>query len=462
MKVLIIGASDTGYHIASEFTEDNYEVTVIDEKQENLQIVQRQLNVATFQGSGTNLAVLERAGIKNTDLFIACTNHDETNLVACLLAQKYDVKQKVAVTRTRSYFSKTVLDKYQRSGINLIINIFHVVAEEIMAVANLASAVEVTSFAKKQVLLVAYRIKADSPLVKIKLKDIDREEDNEFLIACIVRDGKSFIPKGENLIKTDDYVYLLLPRKLLKELNQFLNVKISPTRKVIIAGHNQLAQDIALGLEKSHFDVTMVCAEKWQTVLIKQQFHHRKRFKAVTKEIEDVKEQLKLNISTCSLFIAVNNDDLLNIISGMVATYLGALKTIVIINRPDLVKTSQKVGIDVVLSPRIRTARKLKKMIRGVDDSMDYTTIAETNMEVIEMLANENSEILEKPLKDITFPNNCLVGLIITKNKKVTLPRGDSQIREGDKVILVTMPENVHLLENLIEGKIKTSPLESV
>ena len=36
MKILIIGAGETGFYIASEFSEDNYEVTLVDENPKQL------------------------------------------------------------------------------------------------------------------------------------------------------------------------------------------------------------------------------------------------------------------------------------------------------------------------------------------------------------------------------------------------------------------------------------------
>ncbi|MCP4755506.1 MAG: Trk system potassium transporter TrkA, partial [Proteobacteria bacterium] len=46
MKILIIGAGETGFYIASEFSEDNFEVTVVDENPNQLKVIQRSLNVA--------------------------------------------------------------------------------------------------------------------------------------------------------------------------------------------------------------------------------------------------------------------------------------------------------------------------------------------------------------------------------------------------------------------------------
>ncbi len=94
-------------------------------------------------------------------------------------------------------------------------------------------------------------------------------------------------------------------------------------------------------------------------------------------------------------------------------------------------------------------------MIRGGGSFLEYTTISETEMEVMEMLANENSPILGVALSEIDLPTGSLVGVLITKNKGVILPSGNTTISAGDKVIIVSMPENIAQLEELIEGAVR-------
>lgn len=97
-------------------------------------------------------------------------------------------------------------------------------------------------------------------------------------------------------------------------------------------------------------------------------------------------------------------------------------------------------------------------MIRGREESLNYTTISETNMEVMEMVAGENSSILGTPLKDVKLPANTLVGAILKNVKKVIIPSGDTTIEAGDKVIMVTMPESVPRLKEILEGTPEKQP----
>ncbi len=453
MKILIIGAGETGFYIASEFSEDNFEVTLVDENPHQLKVIQRSLNVAGILGNGTSLSVLESAGIESTDLLIACTDHDETNLICCLLADHYDIKHKIAVTKTASFIKKKVISQYIRSGISQIINSTMVTAQVVMETASLASASEVSAFGERNVLLVGCRIKKGSPWENLYLREIRQHNENsQFLIASIVRDGKSYIPRGNDQIVRGDYVYILIPSSHAEILNNILNVRISTNRKAVIAGENLIAERVASGLLRSHYSVTMICSNEVDANKMRKKFSHQKRFQVMQGQAEEVKLQLKADVTVSSLFVAVTNDDHLNIESGIVARYLGAGKVICVINRQDLIQPAASADLDVVISPRLITARQIKKLIRGREKSLNYTTISETNMEVLEMVTSEKATILEKPIKEINFPHNSLVGALIKGNSNVIIPTGDTVIEAGDKVIMVTVPEGVPKLRAILEG----------
>lgn len=462
MKIIIIGANETGLHIASQFTDENSEVTVIDEDQKQLSFLKKSLNVGVFWGSGTNLKVLEDANIQQTDLFIACTEHDEKNITSCLLANEYPaLKLKIAVTSSENFYDYNLISKYIKSGTNIVINSTQIVAEEVLSNANLSFATEVTSFADKKVLLASYKVKSDSPLVDKKLREIIQPKTgNQFLIACFMRDGQSFIPSGNDVIKENDHVYTLLPRRKIKELNDFFKVKIAQSRRVIIAGDSFLAREIAKGLSKLSFEVTIVCSSEWHELQLGKIFSRKKNIKIVLGDASEIKLQIRLKTSRAAIFIAAYDHDLKNLSIGMVAKYLGAEKTIAIINRQDLVIPAKKVGIDALISPRLSTARQIKKIIRGGELSSDFTTISETEMEVLEMVLKEKSEIIDLPLKEVKLPSGSLVGVLIKGDSKVIIPSGNTKIRLGDKVIMVTKPENVSLLEELIEGEARKTSLK--
>ena len=83
MKVIIVGAGEVGFHIASHLALENKDVVVIDNNPEAIRRVSDNLDVQVVTGSGSSPVILEEAGIQTAEIILAVTNSDETNLVAC-------------------------------------------------------------------------------------------------------------------------------------------------------------------------------------------------------------------------------------------------------------------------------------------------------------------------------------------------------------------------------------------
>ena len=86
MKIIIVGAGEVGFHIASHLSQENKEVVIIDRDPGAIRRVSDNLDVQAVEGSGSSPLVLEEAGIQDAEIILAVTDSDEANLVACLVA----------------------------------------------------------------------------------------------------------------------------------------------------------------------------------------------------------------------------------------------------------------------------------------------------------------------------------------------------------------------------------------
>lgn len=104
MKVIIVGAGEVGYHIASRLAAESKQVVVIDKNPEAIRRVAENLDVQTMLASGSSPAVLEEAGIKSAEILLAVTNSDESNLVSCLVSNMLSPNtKKLARIRSADY-----------------------------------------------------------------------------------------------------------------------------------------------------------------------------------------------------------------------------------------------------------------------------------------------------------------------------------------------------------------------
>ena len=143
MRILIVGAGQVGYFLSERLSVEGHEVTLIDRSDENLRRAEDRLNVLGIVGNGASAETLEQAGIKETDIFIAVTDLDEVNILACLLAREYQVKTRIARVKSIEYTGQDAVLSKEKLGIDLLINPNDAVADELSKIACRTGAFDV-------------------------------------------------------------------------------------------------------------------------------------------------------------------------------------------------------------------------------------------------------------------------------------------------------------------------------
>ena len=108
MYVVIVGGGKVGLNLTRELIEKGHEVTLIEQRRDRYLRSRRSSSTRVQYGDGTELWVLERAGIQRADLLVAVTGDDEDNILICQVArEKYLFERIIARVnnpRNRQYF----------------------------------------------------------------------------------------------------------------------------------------------------------------------------------------------------------------------------------------------------------------------------------------------------------------------------------------------------------------------
>ena len=100
MKILILGAGRVGRSVAENLVSDANDITIVDESADRIAQMQERFDLRGIVGDASSPSVLSSAGAMDTDLLIALTASDETNLVACTLAaQIFNIPMRIARVR---------------------------------------------------------------------------------------------------------------------------------------------------------------------------------------------------------------------------------------------------------------------------------------------------------------------------------------------------------------------------
>jgi len=442
LKVIIIGAGKVGIQIAQTLSAENYDVTIIDKRDDIRQDLDSNLDIMTIVGNGANVRILEQAGIRESDMLIAVTRIDEVNMIACMTAKQFNVTKTIARIRNTEYMYSNSLSK-EKLGIDFVINPERATAKEIVKLLKTPSNVcEAQDFASGKISLFGLKIEEDVPFVNQKIRNISFGAHT--LIIAIFRGDDLIIPSGEDELLVGDKIYLLVKKENYTDLELLCPKKSNIMQSVLILGGSDIGIQTASFLNKLSIKTKLIEMNKAKCEKIAELLPQTLVINGDGTNIELLKEE---GIETIDGFVAATGYDEENLLVSLLAKHLGTKKVIAKISRTNYIPILEKIGINAVVNPRIITASAILRFLRQ-GELISQTLLKEGEVEVIELIAQKGSKIINKKLKTISLPANSIIGAIIRKGE-IIIPHGEDFIKEGDKVIIFTKITEIKKIEQL-------------
>lgn len=451
MRVLIIGAGEVGYHIASRLVRERHDVVVVDQSAALVERVQEELDVMAYRGHGAHPATLEQAGIAHADMLIAVTNSDEVNLVACLLARLYGVGKRIARINDPDFRDSPLMEAGKFIGVDLLINPSQTVAEEILRLVRSPGAEEAADFLEGRVKLYSFQVREPAPILHQRLRDFAARFDYAppFLVAAIQRGRTTLIPTGETVIEPNDHLLVIgKPQPIWQNLH-LLGITPRRARRVFIIGGGRVGLNVATLLEQDEadYDVKLLEQDAQRCKFLASRLSHTLVLHGDATDLKLLKEE---GIAEMDAVIAVTDDEGTNLIASLLAKTHGARGVITLIKRPDMVPLVAALGIDAAISPRLITAGAILRHLRRGQVLSIFTSI-HTEAETLELVAMPGAKILDKPLRKVKMPAGVLIGAV-AHGDEIIIPRGDTVIHPLDRVIVFALPTAVPQAEKLFAG----------
>ena len=446
MRILIIGAGQVGYYLCERLSLEGHEVTLVDRNPEHLARAQDRLNVLGILGNGASAEILEQAGIKGTDIFIAVTDLDEVNILAGLLAREYQVPTRVARVKSIEYSGRGAVLSKEKLGIDLLINPEDAVAEEIVKIACRSGAFDVAEFVEGQIQFLGYRIGPDSPLCDLTLRELGELRGMyRFVVTAISRRETTIIPRGNDIIQAGDSIFIIAHQKDLPAIQYMLKLEEARQRsrpRVFIVGGGRIGLRIAGDLEKMAFDVRLVDQDEERC---RQLAARLKRTMIIHAEGTDIRTLAEEGVEGADIFIAATDDDQTNILCSLLGRQYGARRTLALVTRPEFLSLAPTLGIDSCVSPRLAAAAAILKYVRR-GEVISMATLEGSNAEVLEIQIKQGSGILDIPLKDLNFPSGAIIGAIV-RGQSFEIPTGASRLQADDRVVVFALPGSLKKVE---------------
>ncbi len=437
MRIVIYGANEMASAIAAELFED-HDVIIIDPCQKKLDTFAR-LDIGLVCADALNINILKDADIESTDAFIALTDDDEINIIACLMAKQVSDAQTICfVSKKESMESiNSLKDEYKNSYAQNIDNVIwpqRLLAQEIFKIIAVPNAVDVENFAHGRARLLEYRIKEDSEILNKKLKDC--YFNSEVLVVGIVRNDELFIPNGNSEFLLNDKAVLMgTPIGLDIAASELFESKGS-VKKIAIIGGGSVGFELAGALEKTAMNLKLIENNYERCEMLSQNLKKTLILNESGTSLELLEQE---EIGRSDVVIAITNNDEKNLLCSLLSKQLGAKKVITRVSQGTTANLFEKVGVDVAISQREACVNEIKNRIIDSREGI-IATVERGQGEILEIQLNKN--FVSKTIAEIKMPTPSVIA-IIRRGSKVIIPKGQTTVQAGDILLIFTKTDDV-------------------
>ncbi len=442
MDILLYGSTDISYQIASRLHQQ-HNLTVLHDPGESAERFGN-LDVGVAEGSGSDIAVLEKIGAGTVNLFIACSALDEANIVACWTIKKIvDTETICFLTKPALYrnFASTSHNNYQsRYDIDSIIWPEQLLTQDIFRIISVPAALDVEWLAGGKAKLLEYRIGSGAKILNTPIRDCRLPRN--VLIAGVSRNGVLFIPNGDTVIELDDKVFFIGTSQALDSLAADFLGTLRKVKSVAIIGGGSVGLMLAEMLEGRGIKVKIIEHDRARCVLLADTLKKSLVLRGDGTDLELLESE---SIAEADVCVCTTNNDEKNLLCALLIKQLGSQRIITRVSNLQNYELFSRVGVDVMVSPR---ASALTEVLNRVQAQ---------RVNIIALIEGGKGEMLQLTLPDsfkkiaiktFHFPVRAIIGLI-RRGHRIHIPAGDSSLLPGDHLMVFTMQEDSETVKKL-------------
>ena len=450
MRIVIAGAGAVGFNLARELSEDKHDISVIDPDPELIQRLRERIDVHAISGSCTDVGLLRPALIEATDIFIAVTNSDEVNIVACTLAHALGAKRRIARVRNAHLSGDDPIVEKRDFHINRIVNPDELAADTALRLIKSPGVTFGAEFAEGQVLLRAFRVPESAGIHDQTLADLaSKFPHRPFLVAAVERNGEVRIPRGPDVLRIDDVVYLLMLADREGEFHQLIGLDGREVGRTVVYGASKIGLEI-LGRMREVPD----------RILLDDDRDRAERAGAAVEDVlvlhgwvSDPGIEREVGFENVDCFLAASEDDRMNLVAALYAKQRGAQRTLVLAREPGLVPLIEALGFDAVINARLLAVSDIARFVRP-GKVLAVQKIGHGGAEAAELIVRKGSKAANKSLRDLHLPEGAIVGAVF-RDGTAFLPTGETVLEPGDDIVAFVTDKVRDSVERLFAGSRK-------
>lgn len=212
-----MGAGRVGLNLSSFLVSDGHDITLIENDEDKCQNIAPELDATVICGNGTDINILDDCDVGDADVFVAATGHDETNLLACILAKDLNVPKIISRVSDPDH-----REAFYKAGINTVINPELAAARYVERLITQPKIADLTVLGKGDAELLDFTLDKGEFVGK-RLGDVSPTDD--YIIVAVYSNGDIIIPKPDMMLNKGVKISLLIKTKFIKNvLKRFTNI----------------------------------------------------------------------------------------------------------------------------------------------------------------------------------------------------------------------------------------------
>lgn len=438
MKIIVLGAGDTGKFLAEHLSRQRHSITLIDESQSLMASLSDTLDVGTISGSGAEANVLAEANVAEADLFIGLTNRQDVNLVAASLAKAMGAKKTIARVQLSLQYCQWLFDYRSHFKIDYLFSSEQLTATELSKYFLNPESSASEQIGKGRIKVQQVVVSTDSQLLRTPLRSLALPP--RVRLAVIHRGSETIIAQGTDELAARDEVTLFGEQGSVEKLARELKSDggQSQTKKVTIYGGGDYGLALALLLESKAYKTRIIETDPQRCAFLAEKLPDAVVLQGDGRSVTLLQEE---QIETTDFFIGASYNDENNVMACLQAKNMGVSHVIPIIHSADnsavIAQNVDQFGFLAAVSPRQVNMQDIMRFVES-DDFHSVGNLA-SDVELVQFTVHHDAAVSGKAVRDVAWPRGSNLVTFL-RNEKVIVPDGDDQILAGDSLYAVVLP----------------------
>jgi trk system potassium uptake protein len=435
MRIIIAGAGEVGTHLAKMLSNENHEIRLIDPEETRLKPIDSSLDVLTYHGSATSVKMLQDMLKKKTDLFIAVTHSEDTNITSSILAKRLGAIKTIARIDNLEYLEHSTLEFFKTLGIDALVYPELIAAREVLGLLHETGTSEFMEFSGGKLAMYVLKLDAKAPILNRSLQEISvSQKTDKYRAVAIKRKEKTLIPRGNEQFQIDDIVYVVSTPEGIDEMMESSGKENFEAKSIMILGGSRIGKLVASYMQKT-CEVKLIDYDIERCEALAEILENTLIINGDGRNVDLLEHE---GIMKMDAFVAVTENSETNILSCLLAKKMGIKKTIAEVENIEYINLADNTGIDTIINKKISAASRIFRHTTNPNVTQ-VKLMTGTDAEVIEFNVPANSRITKGTLRSIDFPKEAIVGGG-TRDGVPFIATGDTIIKTNDKVVVFTLP----------------------